>query len=300
MKNFFKKIGIFPSLVILLLTFGIVYFLVLGYFTTTAQVDTKASHVVASSINGELSPLQAAGYKGENIISVKYEYTIAGLDTSIPTTQYFDEIDGYASLSKALSGGTYEYNGKVYAYTPTSASDIKKVTIKCEGRTDDIVLNITPYVASTSGSDDIVYAWNLMGARYATYRYNFFESIGASFKEVGESSVMIVKALGTLFTKEGINNVGGPIAVFQVSAQAASYGFGTFLLIWGMISVNLAVFNLLPFPGLDGWHFVVIVFEGITKKEMPAKAKQIASLIGMAILFILMIIVSIKDVISLF
>ena len=276
------------------------FFLFLGYFTTTAQVDTKASHVVASSINGELSPLQAAGYKGENIISVKYEYTIAGLDTSIPTTQYFDEIDGYASLSKALSGGTYEYNGKVYAYTPTSASDIKKVTIKCEGRTDDIVLNITPYVASTSGSDDIVYAWNLMGARYATYRYNFFESIGASFKEVGESSVMIVKALGTLFTKEGINNVGGPIAVFQVSAQAASYGFGTFLLIWGMISVNLAVFNLLPFPGLDGWHFVVIVFEGITKKEMPAKAKQIASLIGMAILFILMIIVSIKDVISLF
>lgn len=276
------------------------FFLFLGYFTTTAQVDTKASHVVASSINGELSPLQAAGYKGENIISVQYEYTIAGLDTSIPTTQYFDEIDGYASLSKALSGGTYEYNGKVYAYTPTSDSDIKKVTIKCEGRTDDIVLNITPYVASTSGSDDIVYAWNLMGARYATYRYNFFESIGASFKEVGESSVMIVKALGTLFTKEGINNVGGPIAVFQVSAQAASYGFGTFLLIWGMISVNLAVFNLLPFPGLDGWHFVVIVFEGITKKEMPAKAKQIASLIGMAILFILMIIVSIKDVISLF
>ena len=199
-----------------------------------------------------------------------------------------------------MSGGTYEYNGKVYAYTPTSASDIKKVTIKCEGRTDDIVLNITPYIASTSGSDDIVYAWNLMGARYATYRYNFFESIGASFKEVGESSVMMVKALGTLFTKEGINNVGGPIAVFQVSAQAASYGFGTFLLIWGMISVNLAVFNLLPFPGLDGWHFVVIVFEGITKKEMPAKAKQIASLIGMAILFILMIIVSIKDVISLF
>ncbi|MGN1295240.1 MAG: M50 family metallopeptidase [Bacilli bacterium] len=276
------------------------FFLFLGYFTTTEQVDTKARNVVAVSINGEQSPLQHAGYEGENILSVKYEYFIDGLDASIPTTQYFDGIEDYATLNTALSGGTYEFNGNTYAYTPTSASDIKRITITCEGKEDPIVLNITPYVASTSGSDDITYAWNLMGARYATYRLNFFESIGASFKEVGESSVMIIKALGTLFTKEGINNVGGPIAVFQVSAQAASYGFGTFLLIWGMISVNLAVFNLLPFPGLDGWHFVVIVFEAITRKEMPAKAKQIASLIGMGILFILMIIISIKDVISLF
>ena len=82
--------------------------------------------------------------------------------------------------------------------------------------------------------------------------------------------------------------------------QISQLGFGYFLYFWGLISCNLAIFNLLPFPGLDGWHFLVLIIEGITKKDINPKVKAIMSTIGMLLLFGLMIAVTLKDVIKLF
>ena len=110
----------------------------------------------------------------------------------------------------------------------------------------------------------------------------------------------IYKALGTIFTKEGINNLGGPIAIVQQQMQISQLGFGYFLYFWGLISCNLAIFNLLPFPGLDGWPFLVLIIEGITKKEINPKVKSIMSTVGMVLLFGLMIIVAFSDIIRLF
>ena len=77
-------------------------------------------------------------------------------------------------------------------------------------------------------------------------------------------------------------------------------GFGTFLFYWGLISVNLGIINLLPFPGLDGWHLLVIAIEGIFRKEIPAKVKNVVSAVGVLILFALMILIVAKDIIGLF
>ena len=62
-----------------------------------------------------------------------------------------------------------------------------------------------------------------------------------------------------------------------------------------MISINLAIINILPFPGLDGWHLVVLIFESITRKKMPNKVKNIVALVGLIILFGLMIALVFKD-----
>ena len=58
--------------------------------------------------------------------------------------------------------------------------------------------------------------------------------------------------------------------------------------------------NLLPFPGLDGWHLLVIAIEGIFRKEIPAKVKNVVSAVGVLILFALMILIVAKDIIGLF
>ncbi|MEY3692610.1 MAG: regulator of sigma protease, partial [Bacillota bacterium] len=76
-------------------------------------------------------------------------------------------------------------------------------------------------------------------------------------------------------------------------------GLGSYIFIWGLISVNLAVFNLLPFPGLDGWHLLVITIEGIFKKEIPASFKNTISLIGFFILMSLMVFLLIRDILAL-
>ena len=76
-----------------------------------------------------------------------------------------------------------------------------------------------------------------------------------------------------------------------------NFGVGMFLYYWGFISVNLAIFNLLPFPGLDGWQLLVLIIEGTTRKKIPEKVKNIVSFIGLALLLILMGALVIKDLV---
>ena len=64
--------------------------------------------------------------------------------------------------------------------------------------------------------------------------------------------------------KAAWSGVGGPVAIFSQTTQVlSSYPFNYYLDTWGIISVNLALFNLLPFPGLDGWQVLVEIVEGI-------------------------------------
>ena len=125
-------------------------------------------------------------------------------------------------------------------------------------------------------------------------------TIGECFKYAGQMEVQnglaIFDALGKLFTKEGMNNVGGVIAMADASNTYLSYGFGYYMAFLGLISVNLGVMNLLPIPGLDGSQLLVIIIEGITRKKLPDKAKAIVNFIGLIFLMGLMILITIKDV----
>ena len=281
------------------LNFVLAFFLFIGYYGSTPQLDMKTTRVnIVQKQEGHYA-LEASGYQGENITRIEYEYILADEPSYKENVLSFDVSDG-DSLTIALNGGYFtDVEGNSYYYYPTSEEDVKKVTFICEGG-ENYSFQVKAYVYEQVEGKETTYAWELMGAQRVTYRLNFFQTIGKALAEVGSSSILILKALGSLFTKEGMNNVGGPIAVFQVSSQASKLGLGYFVYLWGLISVNLGVFNLLPFPGLDGWHVLVITFEGITRKEMPKKAKMIMSTIGMLLLFGLMIIVSIKDIIGLF
>ncbi len=133
------------------------------------------------------------------------------------------------------------------------------------------------------------------------YMNSFGDSLKNTFVDFGNSATLIVKGLGHLFTAEGWKDVGGIIAIgVSTTKVLQENGFGLFLYYWGLISVNLGIINLLPFPGLDGWHLLVIAVEGITRKEIPSKIKNIVSAIGILLLFALMILIVIKDVIGLF
>ncbi len=128
---------------------------------------------------------------------------------------------------------------------------------------------------------------------------SYGEAVRNTFKDFGNAATLIYRGLGSLFTKEGFKNIGGIIAIGVSTTQILqSEGFGLFLFYWAIISVNLGIVNLLPFPGLDGWHFLVTIVEGITHKEIPSKVKNIVSAIGVAILLVLMVLILIKDIIT--
>ncbi|MGI6713551.1 MAG: M50 family metallopeptidase [Bacilli bacterium] len=130
-------------------------------------------------------------------------------------------------------------------------------------------------------------------------------SFGAILKESGSDFTYSLTAVGkgiiSLFTPRGLDNVGGIVVVFQQTTAAfTDFGFGPYLMIWGFISVNLALFNLLPFPGLDGWHLLVVIIESLTRKDLPKKFKTIASTVGVILLLALIVLITIRDIANLF
>ena len=131
---------------------------------------------------------------------------------------------------------------------------------------------------------------------------NFGEAVKYTFEDFGNGASLIFRTLGELFTTADTwKNIGGILAVGVTTSQVLrDYGFGQFLFYWALISVNLGIVNLLPFPGLDGWHILVTVIEGITRKEIPPKVKSWVSAVGIIILFALMILILVKDIIGLF
>lgn len=137
-----------------------------------------------------------------------------------------------------------------------------------------------------------------IGLSFKTDKYwlPFGQRVKNTFIDYGNASVTVFRGIGELF-RSGVRNMSGIVGIFETSAQLYSnYTFATYLYFWGLISVNLAIFNLLPFPGLDGWQLLVTAIEGITKKKLPKKFKTIMSMIGLGLLFALMIAVIVMDI----
>ena len=127
----------------------------------------------------------------------------------------------------------------------------------------------------------------------------FGDRIKNTFVDFGNGAIIVFKGVGSLFTS-GIKNIGGVVAIFSQSAElVGNYAFSTYLWFWGIISINLAVFNLFPFPGLDGWQILVTSVEGLTKKKIPDKVKSIVSIVGLILLFALMAAIVVIDILRL-
>ena len=110
----------------------------------------------------------------------------------------------------------------------------------------------------------------------------------------------VVKGFVSLFSPGGFKNLSGIVGITAAMPQITASGGARLVFFYaGLISVNLAFFNLLPFPGLDGWQILVTIIEGATRKKVPEKAKTIATLIGFGLLIILSVAVLVKDVLAL-
>jgi regulator of sigma E protease len=94
---------------------------------------------------------------------------------------------------------------------------------------------------------------------------------------------------------ELIKNISGPVAVVKVGQQAASEGWVTMLRFAGIISLNLAIFNLLPIPALDGGRLLMIFLEKIVGRRRVVKYEGYVNTVGMILLISLLIGVTIKD-----
>ena len=93
-------------------------------------------------------------------------------------------------------------------------------------------------------------------------------------------------------------SVGGPIRIAQIATQTAEMGLVTYLGFMGLLSISLAILNILPFPALDGGHLLFLVYEGIFRREIPVKIKLGLQKIGFVLLLAFMAFVVYNDILN--
>lgn len=136
---------------------------------------------------------------------------------------------------------------------------------------------------------------------YTVEKAGFFGAIKQGFKTTGYWLNMTFVSLKLLITgQESFRNVGGVIYIGQLAGETAKAGILPFISLIGILSVNLALLNILPIPGLDGGHIIIAIAEGIMRREMKIKTKMLIQQIGMFLLFGLLILAVVNDLIRLF
>ncbi len=123
--------------------------------------------------------------------------------------------------------------------------------------------------------------------RISSFKYKapFFTRLGESFVYSYKIGGTILETLGELLTgKLNIRSVGGPITTIKTTSNIVSYGFEYILEIIAFIGVNLAVFNLLPIPALDGSRVIFTAIEWVFKKPVPKKVEAIIHMVGLVLL----------------
>jgi regulator of sigma E protease len=122
-------------------------------------------------------------------------------------------------------------------------------------------------------------------------------ALNLAFEKTLESSLFIFKAVIGLFTGDTpLNTIGGPIMIGKTVSESVKVGLDFLIFLTGLISINLAVVNLLPIPALDGSHILIFLIESIIRRKINPKFYFAIQMTGFVLLMILMVIIIIFDI----
>jgi regulator of sigma E protease len=123
-------------------------------------------------------------------------------------------------------------------------------------------------------------------------------AIRAGFVECHRMTIQTFQVIGRLLTrKASIRQVSGPVGIAQISGEAARSGVEALIMLMGIISLQLGIFNLLPIPILDGGHLTVIAVETTIRRDLPLKVKERILEVGFYLLILLMVVVLFNDIV---
>lgn len=188
------------------------------------------------------------------------------------------------------------YAGGDYVFDMTVRRDGERVVLE----NVKIVQEVVTETDSETGEVKTSYVY-LMGLESTedkvctqAYKYGFFEGLGRSFSMAFGFAWVVLKSLWMLITFQiPITEMGGTITTIATMAEYTAINPANLLIFIPLISANLAIFNLLPFPALDGAHVLFTVIEWIRGKPINRKVENTIHFVGICILFAFVVIVDI-------
>jgi len=173
------------------------------------------------------------------------------------------------------------------------------VGFSCEG--DKLVLFVTPRESPPEGEGPLgIVISDMEMKKYPLWQMPIYGTI-EGFKEAFAWTGLVIgglgKMIGNLVTKGQVpREIAGPVGILQVTSVVARSGILTILQFIGVLSVNLAVINILPFPALDGGRLIFIGYELLTRKKPKPQVEHWVNFVGLAVLMFLLILVTLNDI----
>ena len=249
------------------------------YTLTDSNGESKTYSVnglslIISSPSDKTNDIYALGY-GSDWGSKKLDYSYmmsvysakSRFDSSISNFQVLDSSGEYVNIESSPISYLKDYDFSLPIVN--ESKELVKYSISNNKlQTHMIFRNI-----NDKSTKEVIANFNVENGKivetgmsaYARFEYLGWKSFETAGKKWVKANTQITDALFNLIKgdKTTWNSVGGPVAIFSQTTQILSnYNFNYYLDTWGIISVNLALFNLLPFPGLDGWQVLVELIEG--------------------------------------
>ena len=152
---------------------------------------------------------------------------------------------------------------------------------------------LKPVVDSITGPDGKPQAIGRIGVAVAgdfrTERLSLVQAVGEGWDATVSASTQIVRTVRGLFSgRISRREVGGPILIGQLAGESARLGLDAFLSFMALISINLAVLNLLPVPVLDGGQFLFLLAEAVVRRPLPLRLRERLTMVGLVLIVLLM------------
>lgn len=187
------------------------------------------------------------------------------------------EVSNWESLIQAVETETKDKTAPTLDVTISEKGSDKQVTVTPEDSQGRYLLGVQPGVKS-----------------------DFLSMFVGGFTTAADSALRILSALKNLIFQPDLNKLGGPVAIFKASSDAAKNGIENILYFLAMISINIGIFNLIPIPALDGGKIVLNILEAIRRKPLKQEIETYVTLAGVIIMVVLMIAVTWNDIMRLF
>ena len=187
------------------------------------------------------------------------------------------EISNWESLIQAVESETKDKTAPTLDVTISEKGSDKQVTVTPEESQGRYLLGVQPGIKS-----------------------DFVSMFVGGFTTAADSALRILSALKNLIFQPDLNKLGGPVAIFKASSDAAKNGIENVLYFLAIISINIGIFNLIPIPALDGGKIVLNILEAIRRKPLKQEIETYVTLAGVVIMVVLMIAVTWNDIMRLF
>ncbi|MEK7530918.1 MAG: M50 family metallopeptidase [Patescibacteria group bacterium] len=263
--------GPFANMVLAFVAFFIAY----SVGVTAVQDEThpvQNPFVMVSDVLKD-SPAEHAGVlTGDTLVSLERDDTIVQISNAADIPTFVQAAEGEITLHLSRSG-------------------------------ESVAVTLTPAVGLIP-ENPTAPAIGIGSATVGTLQLGFFDALYASLIKTTYGISDITVGLGTLLWgavtgSASLKDISGPVGIATLVGEAATFGAGQVFLLAAILSLNLAVINLFPFPALDGGRLLMLAYETIVRRRVPPYAANVINTVGFFALIALMLAVTASDIVKL-